>query len=82
MPSASPTITVTKIASITDGLSNTMMASETLIGSQGSNYNDLHGFTWWGPGTSFTAVLAPNSTYQDSMGNGGCPSSGIINMPV
>ncbi len=64
---------VTKIAGITDGLSNTMMASESLIGSQGSNYNDLHGFTWWGPGASYTAALAPNSTYQDSMGNGGCP---------
>ena len=65
---------VTQIASITDGLSNTLMASEILIGSQGASQKDLHGYMWWGPSASFTAVLTPNSTFQDSMGNGGCPA--------
>jgi prepilin-type N-terminal cleavage/methylation domain-containing protein/prepilin-type processing-associated H-X9-DG protein len=64
------TLTVSKIASITDGLSNTLMASELLIGTP--NGSDLHGYTFWGPSTSFTAILTPNSTYPDSMGNGGC----------
>jgi prepilin-type processing-associated H-X9-DG protein len=67
------TLTVSKIASITDGLSNTLMASELLIGTPGGT--DLRGYTWWGPSTSFTAALTPNSTYPDSMGNGGCGTS-------
>jgi prepilin-type N-terminal cleavage/methylation domain-containing protein/prepilin-type processing-associated H-X9-DG protein len=62
-------LTVTKIASITDGLSNTMMASELKIPKPGS---DLRGYTWWGPSASFTALLTPNSTLPDTMGNGGC----------
>ena len=75
------TLPVTKIASITDGLSNTMMVSEILIGAQGASLNDLRGFTWWGPSTSYTAIIGPNSTYPDSMGNGGCPTTGVINIP-
>ena len=63
------TLTVTKIASVTDGLSNTLMTSELKIPNPG---NDLRGYTWWGPSASFTALLTPNSTLQDSMGNGGC----------
>jgi len=72
---------VTKISSITDGLSNTMMASEILVGAQGATLADLHGFTWWGNSSSYTAVLTPNSTFPDSMGNGGCPTTGIVNIP-
>ena len=67
-------LTVSTIASITDGTSNTLMASELLIGTPGGT--DLRGYTWWGPSTSFNAVLAPNSTFQDSMGNGGCNNAG------
>jgi prepilin-type N-terminal cleavage/methylation domain-containing protein/prepilin-type processing-associated H-X9-DG protein len=70
-----------KIASITDGLSNTLMASEILIGQQGASLSDLHGYIWWGPSASFTTTLTPNSTFQDSMGNGGCPTSGVMNIP-
>ena len=62
-------LTVTKIAAITDGLSNTMMVSELKIPSP---VNDLRGYTWWGPSASFTALLTPNSTLPDTMGNGGC----------
>ena len=60
---------MTKIAAVTDGLSNTMMSSELRIASPG---NDLRGYIWWGPSASFTALLTPNSSLQDSMGNGGC----------
>ena len=73
-------LTTAKISSITDGLSNTMMTSETLGGltSSVAANKDYRGFTWWGPATSFTALLTPNSTYQDSMGNGGCPPSPLV----
>jgi prepilin-type N-terminal cleavage/methylation domain-containing protein/prepilin-type processing-associated H-X9-DG protein len=62
-------LTVTKIAGITDGLSNTMMTSELKIAGPP---NDLRGYTWWGPSASFTALLTPNSLLPDTMGNGGC----------
>jgi prepilin-type processing-associated H-X9-DG protein len=68
-------LSVTKIAAISDGLSNTMMTSELRIAGPP---NDLRGFTWWGPSASFTGLLMPNSTYQDTMGNGGC---GVRNPP-
>lgn len=61
-----------KFAQITDGLSNTLMTSETLIGTAG----DLRGYTWWGPAASFTAWLQPNSKLPDYMGNGGCVNNG------
>jgi len=59
------------IASVTDGLSNTVMASELRIANP-QNDSDLRGFTWWGPSSNFNTILAPNSTFPDSMGNGGC----------
>jgi len=62
-------LNVTKIAAIVDGLSNTMMTSELKIAGPP---NDLRGYTWWGPSASFTALLTPNSTLPDTMGNGGC----------
>lgn len=46
---------------ITDGLSNTLLASEVL---QGRN-EDLRGFTWWGGGASFEAFNTPNTTAVD-----------------
>ena len=51
---------------ITDGLSNTLMVSEVLIGRTSANY-DLRGFSWWAYGTSFTGFLPPNSTKPDWM---------------
>ena len=50
-----------KIGEITDGTSNTMMASECLQG-RGS---DLRGFTWWVGAAAFTTYIGPNSTEQD-----------------
>jgi len=82
-------IPTTKISGITDGLSNTLMTSETLSAIYTSTNTDLRGYTWWGPATSFTALLTPNSSYQDSMGNGGCglstatmPCNGGITNPA
>jgi prepilin-type N-terminal cleavage/methylation domain-containing protein/prepilin-type processing-associated H-X9-DG protein len=46
---------------IPDGLSNTMMASEILVG-QGW---DLRGFSWWGYAPMFTGLYPPNSSYPD-----------------
>jgi prepilin-type N-terminal cleavage/methylation domain-containing protein/prepilin-type processing-associated H-X9-DG protein len=67
------TLTVTKIANITDGLSNTMMASEIRVGTPAGT--DLRGYTFWGPSCSFNAIIGPNSTLPDQMGNGGCGTS-------
>jgi prepilin-type N-terminal cleavage/methylation domain-containing protein/prepilin-type processing-associated H-X9-DG protein len=52
---------VYNFSSITDGLSNTLMASETVQGTNG----DLRGFTWWGEAATFEAWLAPNSPLPD-----------------
>jgi prepilin-type processing-associated H-X9-DG protein len=45
-----------RILEITDGTSNTMMASEVLQGRS----SDLRGFTWWGGAAGFTTQQAPN----------------------
>ena len=50
-------LSVTKLAAIIDGPSNTLMSSELIIAGPP---NDLRGFTWWGPSASFTALLTPN----------------------
>ena len=50
-------------AGIPDGLSNTLMTSEILVG-QGWN---LHGFSWWGYAPQFTGLYPPNSSQPDVM---------------
>jgi prepilin-type N-terminal cleavage/methylation domain-containing protein/prepilin-type processing-associated H-X9-DG protein len=52
------------IATITDGTSNTMLASEVIIVPR---ENELRGNTWWADSTSYTALLAPNSPLPDYM---------------
>jgi prepilin-type processing-associated H-X9-DG protein len=49
------------IASITDGTSNTLMASEVIQ----SNDTSYRGFTWWGDAACFETWLAPNSRLPD-----------------
>ncbi|WP_165247194.1 DUF1559 domain-containing protein [Paludisphaera soli] len=56
------------IATITDGTTNTMLASEVLIIPQSQ---ELRGMTWWADATSYTALLAPNSPLPDMMYGGG-----------
>ncbi|MSU77112.1 MAG: DUF1559 domain-containing protein [Gemmataceae bacterium] len=53
--------TAYRLSSITDGVSNTLMAAEVIQG-QG---DDIRGLIWWGPASGFEANLAPNSTSPD-----------------
>ncbi|MGP0063279.1 MAG: DUF1559 domain-containing protein [Isosphaeraceae bacterium] len=46
---------------IIDGLSNTLLASEVVVG-QGL---DLRGFSWWGDAATFEAFSPPNSSFPD-----------------
>lgn len=46
---------------ITDGLSSTLLLSETVQGDEG----DLRGFAWWGDGSHFTTFVTPNSSIPD-----------------
>ena len=62
-------VTVVKLSAINDGLSNTMLASECIVGvGKGGQYNasyDLRGFSWWGSAASYTAWNPPNSSLPD-----------------
>jgi prepilin-type N-terminal cleavage/methylation domain-containing protein/prepilin-type processing-associated H-X9-DG protein len=64
------------MSEITDGTSNTMMASECLQGRQ----DDLRGFTWWGGAAGFTAYILPNSSEQDVITGGICIP--LLNPPM
>jgi len=61
-----------RIAEITDGTSNTLMATEV---NQGQGGNDYRGFTWWGGAAGFTAYSLPNSTDPDVLTGAGCGST-------
>jgi prepilin-type N-terminal cleavage/methylation domain-containing protein/prepilin-type processing-associated H-X9-DG protein len=60
-----------KISEISDGTSNTLMASET-IQDRTSPGEDLRGFTWWGGAAGFTTYLGPNSSLPDVITGGRC----------
>jgi prepilin-type N-terminal cleavage/methylation domain-containing protein/prepilin-type processing-associated H-X9-DG protein len=69
------------IAEITDGTSNTMMASEVRVGIQ-SPGSDYRGFTWWGGAAGFTAWAVPNSrTAPDVLTGAGCNDNTGGNAP-
>jgi prepilin-type N-terminal cleavage/methylation domain-containing protein/prepilin-type processing-associated H-X9-DG protein len=57
---------ITPFSGIIDGLSNTLMASEVIVGQGG----DLRGFGWWGNGAVFSTWGGPNSTILDLMPSG------------
>jgi len=61
-----------RIAEITDGTSNTLMASEI---NQGQGGGDYRGFSWWGGAAGFTAYSLPNSTDPDVLTGAGCNST-------
>ncbi len=51
---------------IRDGLSNTLILSESVQGVNAGTYGrDLRGFTYWAFGTGFNAYLPPNSSLPD-----------------
>jgi len=58
------------ITSISDGTSNTLMASEIIQGTGESN--DLRGLTWWGGSAGFTTYLTPNTSLPDVLTGGIC----------
>jgi prepilin-type N-terminal cleavage/methylation domain-containing protein/prepilin-type processing-associated H-X9-DG protein len=66
-----------RMAEITDGTSNTLMASELKQGQR----NALHGFSWWGGGTGFVTFLAPNSSSPDVLVGGICAAVDPRNPP-
>jgi prepilin-type processing-associated H-X9-DG protein len=63
-------------ASITDGLSNTMLASEVIQGQGNSTLPDLRGYTMWSQAAAFETILAPNSPLPDNL-----YTSGYCNYP-
>ena len=65
------------LANITDGTSNTMLASELITGAD----NDLRGLTWWADGTTYTSYLPPNSPLFDQMYSNGACKGGLIPSP-
>ena len=68
-----------KVTEITDGTSNTLMASEVLQGRG----DDLRGFAWWGGAAGFTTYLPPNSTLPDVITGGSCnPAGGTTHPPM
>ncbi len=69
-----------KIAEITDGTSNTMMAAEVIQGQQGPAA-DYRGFSWWGGGAGFTAYSLPNSNDPDVLTGAGCNNGTGGNAP-
>ena len=58
------------LASITDGTSNTIMATEVLQGRG----TDLRGFTWWGGASGIVTYMAPNTSAPDVITGGNCTS--------
>ncbi len=56
---------IVKLKEITDGLSNTLLASETVQGRDG----DKRGLTWWGWAAGFETFALPNASEPDTMQN-------------
>lgn len=74
-------IKVTGFRQISDGLSKTLLFSETVQGQSGTNL-DLRGFSWWGWGAGFETSLPPNTNSPDRMQNVGyCNAENFANPP-
>jgi prepilin-type N-terminal cleavage/methylation domain-containing protein/prepilin-type processing-associated H-X9-DG protein len=69
-PFPQPDLTV-EFRTITDGLSNTLIASETIQGATGMYVGeervDYRGMTWWGWGAGFETRGTPNTSEPDTM---------------
>ncbi len=66
---------------ISDGLSQTLMFSETVQGQAVGGVQDLRGFSWWGYATGFETYLTPNSPQPDVMQSAGYCNSQLPNPP-
>jgi prepilin-type processing-associated H-X9-DG protein len=62
-----PGATTIRLQAITDGLSNTLMFSETVQGIDNASAFDLRGFIQYGSSSGFATYLAPNSTLPDAL---------------
>jgi len=60
--------TLVKLKEITDGLSNTLMASELIQAVEGG---DLRGLIWWGWGAGFNTYRPPNASQPDVLAYAG-----------
>jgi prepilin-type processing-associated H-X9-DG protein len=69
------------VQQISDGSSNTLMASELIQGQGGTSAPDLRGFIWWGSGSGFTTFNLPNSNAPDVMTGGACNVPATWNIP-
>ncbi len=54
-------------SAIRDGLSNTLMTSEVIVGQGG----DLRGYGWWSNGSIFSSWGTPNTSLPDILPSGG-----------
>lgn len=62
---------------ILDGLSKTLLASETVQGADG----DHRGLTWWGWGAAFETFLVPNASEPDILQNESDCVDALLNPP-
>ncbi|WP_165072920.1 DUF1559 domain-containing protein [Paludisphaera rhizosphaerae] len=68
---------VVPFSAIVDGLSNTMLISECVVGTKGAGLGqysasyDLRGFSWWSSASNYTAWSGPNSADPDVLESGG-----------
>ncbi len=69
------------LGAITDGTSNTMMASELIQGLDNGSKLDLRGFTMWGYSAGFTTYLTPNTQAPDLVSYSYCQSRYMNNPP-
>jgi prepilin-type N-terminal cleavage/methylation domain-containing protein/prepilin-type processing-associated H-X9-DG protein len=65
-------MTTYPFSAFTDGLSNTMMVSEVIVGQSNGGAWDLRGFSWGGPPSEYTALIGPNSNSPDVLWAGEC----------
>ncbi len=68
---------VMRLQDMMDGLSNTLLFSETVQGANG----DLRGFAWWHGGAHFETYLAPNSSEPDMVEAAYACKPGVPNPP-
>jgi prepilin-type N-terminal cleavage/methylation domain-containing protein/prepilin-type processing-associated H-X9-DG protein len=68
---------ITKFSEIEDGLSKTLLASETVQGRDG----DLRGFTWWGWSAGFETFTVPNASDPDRIYGAQACNSVLPNPP-